>query len=285
MFESDDSSPCYIKDSKNGGTILTNMEWKKKSFDMEEQKRRTMEIVSKRDPQGRTMLHYVAYKGELPKAQQLFALGFPVDATDKKLNTPLHVASENGQASILSYLLQQGANVNRQNGEGKTSLHLAVENGQKQVAQILLASGASPNVQDLQGATALHHAATQESQEMLKLLIQCGAFVNARDFSKETALFYAIRESNTATVDLLVNKYGADLSLTNEDQESPLQFAREMFENDIILILQGKTVRQETNNTINNSSFIPQKSQPMMFPNIQKEQPLQMVPNYRPQSL
>jgi hypothetical protein len=291
MIDSDDSSSyCYVSSGpgKTQNMYTTNQNMyhmqdgnkdieKKKSYDIEA-KKKAIEIMTKRDNQGRSFLHYAAFRGELLMAKQLFCLGFPVDTTDKNLNTSLHVAGENGQLSFVTFLLQQGANINRQNIEGKTALHLSVERGQTQVANLLLNSGASANIQDLQGATPLHYSAANGTNDISKLLLQYGAFVNSRDFAKETPLFYAIRESNSSAVDLFVNKYNADLSITNEDLETPLSFARELSEYDIILILQGKPNQV---NMVN--SGIP-KSQPMQLPVVPKVSE-QIFPNYRPQSL
>jgi len=288
MIDSDDSSSyCYVSSGAVNQSMYRTPHMhhqdgnkdieKKKSYDIEA-KRKISELMAKRDNQGRSILHYAAYGGELLKAKQLFSLGFPVDTTDNNLNTSLHVASENGQFQFAAFLIQQGANINRQNMEGKSALHLSVERGHSQVINLLLNGGANPNIQDLQGATPLHYSAANGTVDISKLLLQYGAFVNSKDFSKETPLFYAIRESNISSVDLLVNKYNADLSITNEDLETPLSFAKEMLEYDIILILQGKP------NQVDAGYPNFPKSQPMQLPvNPKVSEPL--FPTYRPQSL
>lgn len=302
MFDSDESS-SYSRVSgvpavsnSFGGINTQNKwignkeDWKKKSYDMEERKRAVKDFISKRDTQGRSFLHYAAYDGDMAKGTQLFSIGFPADLTDKNLNTPLHVAAQSGQVSFASFLIQQGANINRQNAQGKTALHFAVDKSDRGMAKLLLSSGANPNIQDLEGATPLHYSAANDDLDMTKFLVHCGAFVNARDHSRETPIFWAIRESNLATVELLVNKFLADLSLANEDQETPLSFARDLSENEIVMVLQGKynqpqPQQQATSYLPVGSSFVFQKSQPMLLPNSNKEPPLQMLPNYRPQSL
>jgi ankyrin repeat protein len=236
---------------------------KKKSYDIETM-RKIKESLCKRDSQGRTHLHYAAFSGDLVKAQQLCCLGFPVDVTDKNLNTPLHVASEFGHSNFVSFITQMRPNVNRQNVEGKTALHLAVQGGHLQTTQLLLSSGANPNIPDLEGAVPLHYAVANNGIDIAKSLLLFGAFVNARDYSKETPLFYAIRESNSAIVDLLVNKFKADVNIANEDEESPLSYAKELFECDIVLILQGHT--SQVSDILPSSSYLPLKSRPMQLP-------------------
>jgi len=232
--------------------------------------RKIRESLSKRDNEGRTYLHYAAFNGDLAKAQQLCSLGFPVDVTDRSLNSSLHVASEYGHNALVSFLLQMRANVNRQNVEGKTALHLAVQRGQLQTAQLLLSNGANPNIPDLEGAAPLHCAAANNSMDIAKSLLLFGSFVNARDHFKDTPLFYAIRESHASMVDLLVNKYNADVNIENEDQENPLSFAKELSEFDIVLILQGHT--SQVSEILPSASYVPLKSQPMQLPVSQKSQ-------------
>jgi len=162
---------------------------------------------------------------------------------------------------------------------------MAVERGHLQTTQLLLSSGANPNIPDLQGAVPLHYAAANSYMDISKALLLFGAFVNARDYSRETPLFYAIRESHSVFVDLLVNKFNADVNITNEDQETPLSFAKELSEYDIVLILQGHTTQMSQ--ILPSSSYpLPIKSQPMQLPISQKPQELQQeVFLDRPQSL
>jgi len=293
MIDSEDSSSYSYVSGHGSGMQLKNQymhislegnreNMKKKSYDMEAM-RKIRENLAKRDNQGRTYLHYAAFSGDLKKAQQLCSLGFSADVTDMNLNTPLHVASEYGHNSLISYLVQQRANINRQNVQGKTALHLSVEKGFLQTAQLLLYMGANPNIPDLQGAGPLHYSAANNTLEISKSLLQCGAFVNARDYAKETPLFYAIRESSLASVDLLVNNYYADVNIANEDQETALSFAKDLSENDIVMILQGHT-SQPVSAILPSSSFPLKSSQPMQLPLQQKPTEQQVIFD-RPQSL
>jgi ankyrin repeat protein len=276
------------------GTSLNNYK-KKKSYDIDVQNNNNNKKnweITRRDIQGRCLLHYFAFNGDIESAKELFiSYSFPVDLYDESLNTALHVASENGQVNIAKLLLEQQALINRQNINGKTALHLAVESQQKEVVDILLSYGANPNIEDLQGASPLHLSSANASIEISQSLLRHGAFVNKKDFAKETPLFWAIRESKVDQVEMLI-KNGANVNVKNDDGETPLDLAHEFDEDDILIFLQRSLNPSSNTYTYNISSFstpsssiiLPNKSQPVNFviPNKGSEQPI--IEN-RPQSL
>lgn len=304
MIDSDDfSSYCYSHDtmstnfgynnSRIDGTLEHSNE-KKKSYDIDVNKNKKNWEITRRDIQGRSLLHYFAFNGDIESAKKLFiSYSFPVDLTDESLNTSLHVASEYGQNNIAILLLEQQAMINRQNINGKTALHLAVESDQKEIVDILLAYGANPNIVDLEGASPLHYSTANGYLDISQSLLKHGAFVNIKDYSKETPLFWAIRESKSEHVDLLI-KNGANINMKNDDGETPLDLAQEFDEDDIIHLIQKvlnpSLITQSTYVPYfsSPSSFILQnKSQPVNFVNPKmgnNEQQQQIIEN-RPQSL
>jgi len=289
-YSNDTMSNNYMPSSRLDGNLgIFNSIKKKKSYDNDVNK--NLEIT-RRDIQGRCLLHYFAFNGDIESTKKLFiSYSFPVDLTDESLNTPLHVACEYGQKNIAKLLLEQQALINRQNINGKTALHLAVESQQKEVVDILLSYGANPNIQDLQGASPLHLSSANGSIEISQSLLRHGAFVNKKDFAKETPLFWAIRESKVDQVEMLI-KNGANVNVKNDDGETPLDLAHEFDEDDILIFLQRSLNPSSSNTyTYNISSFstpssiiLPNKSQPVNFviPNKDSEQPI--IEN-RPQSL
>lgn len=309
MIDSDDfSSYCYSHDKMStsygynhstlDGTFIEINNEKKKSFDIDVNNNKNNWEITRRDVQGRSLLHYFAFNGDIESAKKLFfSYSFPVDLTDESLNTPLHVASEYGQNNIAILLLEQQAMINRQNISGKTALHLAVEGDQKEIVDILLAYGANPNIVDLEGASPLHYSTANGFLDISQSLLKHGAFVNIKDYSKETPLFWAIRESKSEHVDLLI-KNGANLKVKNDDGETPLDLAQEFDEVDMIIMIQKvlnpslPSSFTQTNTSYvpyfsSPSSFIlPNKSQPLNFvnPKVGNEQQQQIIEN-RPQSL
>lgn len=284
-YSNDTMSNSYIPSSRLVGTIGTDNEKKIKSFDMNVNKKNFE--LTRRDIQGRSLLHYFAFNGDIESAKKLFSYTFPVDLTDESLNTPLHFASEYGQSKIAILLLEQQALINRQNINGKTALHLAVERDQKEIVDILLYHGANPNIADLEGASPLHYSVANGYLDVSQSLLRHGAFVNIKDYSKETPLFWAIRESKADQVELLI-KNGANVNAKNDDGETPLDLAQEFDEDDIAIIIQ-KVLNPSPSpflsfSTPSSTIILPTKSQPVNFvlPKGLEEQPI--IEN-RPQSL
>jgi len=310
MIESDDFSSYNYSNNNNtmsnsympSSNTIGSFNKKIKSFDMNVNKNKNCEIT-RRDVQGRSLLHYFAFNGDIESAKKLFfSYSFPVDLTDQSLNTPLHVASEFGQSNIAIILLEQQALINRQNISGKTALHLAVEGEHKEIVEILLSSGANPNILDLEGSSPLHYASANGFYEISQSLLKHGAFANIKDYSKESPLFWAIRESKVDMVELLI-KNGANLNMKNDDGETPLELAQEFDEEEIAILIQ-KALNPSSNNTytysLNNYSFssfsspfstpssliLPNKSQPVNFVNPkQGQEQQQLLIENRPQSL
>lgn len=271
-------SNSFVPSSRIDGTVLgTDNDKKKKSFDMNVNKKNWE--ITRRDIQGRSLLHYFAFNGDIESAKKLFSYSFPVDLLDESLNSPLHVASKYGQSNIAILLLEQQALINRQNINGKTALHLAVEGDQKEIVEILLYHGANPNIADLEGAYPLHYSVANGFLEISQSLLRHGAFVNIKDYSKETPIFWAIRESKADQVEMLI-KNGANVNAKNDDGETPLDLAQEFDEDDIAIMIQ-KALNPFPNsffslNTPSSSIILPTKSQPVnfVFPKGQEEQPI-----------
>ena len=284
MIESDDSSsysslfPQVIKGKNHmpsTSVLEANMgSKKKKSFDINVS--RNWDLTRK-DSNGRTLMHYFAFNGDIENANKLLSYSFPIDMLDNSLNSSLHVSSEYGQRNFVTFLLANNSLINRQNINGKTSLHLAVERNQREVVDTLLYYGANPNIIDLEGASPLHYSSANGFLEISDSLIKHGAFVNIKDYAKETPIFWAIRESKIEQVQTLI-KNGANLSIKNEDGETPFTLAQEFDEDDIALILQ-KTIQ----NNFSSISNLPSKSQPVNF-SFPKES-FEQINEYRPQSL
>ncbi|CCW62109.1 unnamed protein product [Phytomonas sp. EM1] len=97
-----------------------------------------------------TMLHHVAYAGNLDLAQAIIA-AFPaesagLDAPDAGGWTPLHYAVDQGHLEMTMLLLEAGANANARDESKRTPLHLAsLRGGGTSLVEVLLSNGASKN--------------------------------------------------------------------------------------------------------------------------------------------
>ncbi|CAL8101258.1 unnamed protein product [Orchesella dallaii] len=119
-----------------------------------------------------------------------------IEDTENDLNqgddhgfSPLHWAAKYGQFKITELLLQRGSRVNVVNKGDDTPLHLAASNGHLDVCRLLAQHRAEMNAINEHGNTPLHYA----------------CFWGYGDLSDE-----------------LVTKYGALVSVTNRDGDTPL---------------------------------------------------------------
>jgi len=96
--------------------------------------------VNWKDQNGKTLLHYAAWKGHKEIAELLIANGAEVDV---KVDgwTPLHLAAHWGQKEIAELFLANGSEVNVKNEDGKTPLDYAVRKNYTETADLLRKHG------------------------------------------------------------------------------------------------------------------------------------------------
>lgn len=163
------------------------------------------------DEDGATLLHGAASAQKNAKSVLVFLVnkGLSLETVDQHGNTPLHEAALNDNAEAVSYLLQKGLDVNAQDQGGITPLMNAASIGSLGIANLLLENGADPNIQDdISGETALHKSvASAQDKEMVELLL----------------------------------KYGADKTIQDMDDKTPLDVAKELGSDDIVAVLQKES--------------------------------------------
>jgi uncharacterized protein len=85
-----------------------------------------------------TLLHDMAQKGELKKAELLIKFGADINAIDDEYqSTPLGMAARWGHAEMVNLLLDNGADPNRSGAEWSTPLAWAMKKGNTEVEKIL----------------------------------------------------------------------------------------------------------------------------------------------------
>ncbi|CEL94752.1 unnamed protein product [Vitrella brassicaformis CCMP3155] len=87
-------------------------------------------LVSGRDSQGMTALHFAADRGHEAMAAYLIQQGSPIDAQDDNGETPLHIAVLAEQAGIVRLLLSRGASSTIKNNDNQDPLILADESSE-----------------------------------------------------------------------------------------------------------------------------------------------------------
>ena len=85
-----------------------------------------------------TLLHDLAFKGELRKVELLLDHGAEINPIDEEFrSTPLGFAARWGQREVVTLLLERGANVNKAGAPWATPLDWATRRGHKEIVQLL----------------------------------------------------------------------------------------------------------------------------------------------------
>jgi len=110
----------------------------------------------------------------------------------------------------------------------------------------VLAAGANPNAIDEYGQTPLMYAVEHGEPFTIRYLIDAGADINAQSLAGWTPLMYAARaEGNLLTVETLIG-YGADITLTNEDNLTAFDIAGQAGNMDYRSILEPERLSSQS---------------------------------------
>jgi ankyrin repeat protein len=216
------------------------------------------ELITTRDKNGFSPLHYAAYagnkdlvrflmakgadiestatscawtpfflavfQGRLEIAQTLIDSGVPVDTKDRRGRSALHIAAHCGHLELIRYLLEHGAGIHAKDAAGMIPLHMAALCGRQDTASFLIAMGASAKSKDYSGQTPLHLASFCGNKKLVELLIAKGAAIDERDHMGETALHIAAFCGHQEVVELLMERR-AELDIKNFRGKIPLEIA------------------------------------------------------------
>jgi len=90
-----------------------------------------------------TLLHDMAQKGDIKKAELLLKHGADIDPVEEEYrSTPLGMASRWGQIEMVNYLLSKGADINKAGASWATPLAWAKKKGHAEIEKILIDAGA-----------------------------------------------------------------------------------------------------------------------------------------------
>jgi ankyrin repeat protein len=85
-----------------------------------------------------TILHDMAQKGDLAKAQLLLKYGAEINAVEEEYqSTPLGMAARWGHMEMVAYLLEQGADPNHAGADWSTPLAWAKQKAHNEIADLL----------------------------------------------------------------------------------------------------------------------------------------------------
>jgi ankyrin repeat protein len=120
-------------------------------------------------------IHYAAARGKLKEVKELLKKNPElVSSRDNDGLTPLHYAVQCARKDVAELLLAKGADVNARDKHGDTPLHYAVQWAQKDAAELLLAKGADINAKGGYGMTPLRCAVGYGHKDIIELLRQHG---------------------------------------------------------------------------------------------------------------
>lgn len=170
-----------------------------------------------------------------------FGAPSPTPANDnarQSLNVQLLSAAEHAPLHYVQTLLEQGAQVNARGTSGDTPLIIAARTGNEPLVALLLAHQADATLSNTLGQTALHVAIRDGGiVEQLHALVEAtGTAKNAQDMHGATAAYYAAQTGNPAAIVLLAQA-GADFTLANKYDQSPLLWASMLSQNEAAVAL------------------------------------------------
>ncbi|KAL1116547.1 hypothetical protein AAG570_005019, partial [Ranatra chinensis] len=215
--------------------------------------------LSEADNEGDTALHYAAFGNKSDVMELLLERGADVNAVNKSLCSALHVSVSKGHIECVRILLRADCDVNLQDQMGDTCLHDAIGNEFDEAVDLLLVQttpGVDLTLKNKRGFNALHHAVLKgNTAATVKLIDRARQLVDVKkddgfaalhlaclnghravadalltvglatidivNNKRQTPLMLAVSQGHAAVVELLV-KCGADLTLVDEDGDTPL---------------------------------------------------------------
>ncbi|OQR70923.1 serine/threonine-protein phosphatase 6 regulatory ankyrin repeat subunit C-like [Tropilaelaps mercedesae] len=173
-------------------------------------------LLSLRDPQGYSVLHYACYSGNRECVGLLLRLAEDEMSEDAELHvaprahfSELHCAAGhlNGVSLLESLIkLLGGQAVHARDARGRTALHVAAIRGVPRNCDVLISRGGRVDERDNQGYTPLTLAAQNGQCSVIELLLSRGADPLAQDCEGATALHRACLAHQEAVVQLLLER-------------------------------------------------------------------------------
>lgn len=215
---------------------------------------------------GTTPLHLAARLGNLEAVKAIHEAGHSLEQGDSEGMTPLLWAVKGQQPQVYKYLVNQKVNVLGLTKDKKGVLHLACEAGPAEVINYFLGIKdykeklATQLIQsDEMGRQPIHYAVYgEETPDVVELLIEKKVDLSPIDLLKKTPLHEAFHYKKIKTALLLIEA-GANLTLRNADNETPLDVAVSHGHFDLLPYLLNLELKSEEH------SNIPLPADPMAF--------------------
>jgi uncharacterized protein len=162
-----------------------------------------------------------------------------VDSRDKEhKHTPLAMAANCGDEEMVKILVSRGADVNATDDEDGTSvLYTATDMGHIKIAEFLISAGADVNQDGGYDNIPLHIAVYHNMGEMVELLLKNGSNVNAIAGGGFATSLHSACICGYANIVKILLRYGADPTILDNDEETPLDYAINQGYDDIAALL------------------------------------------------
>lgn len=169
------------------------------------------ELVSAKDKDGRTPLHWACRGVHLEAVKFLVDKGADVNAEDSNKVVPLHSLAVRNSAAAIAILVDNDADVDFKDYGGKTALHYAAMSNATDAVVILVKAGADlENIEDYGRTPLILSAREMGGPATIRVLLEAGADVNARDKFQATPIDLAAWRGKKEVVDILLDG-GADI--------------------------------------------------------------------------
>lgn len=175
--------------------------------------------------------------------------GNKMDINSRNINgfTHLQIAVENNFIEVVELLLKAGADPNIEDNNGNTPFPIAAQDGNIEMMNLLINSGKLEfNLQDNTKPSPLYFAAYYGRDKIVERLITGNhpgnkVDVNHQDKSGYTQLHLAVKKGNIQVIEAFL-KAGADPDITDVNNVSPFDLAKEKNNNMIINLFHKKKI-------------------------------------------
>ena len=176
-----------------------------------------------------TLLHNLAEKGHLEMVTIMVKQIQNKSPLDVHGSTPYHIAAYFGHVELCYLLMKYNMDKNPKNYGGQTPLLFAAYNGQLEICRLLLEMCVDKNHADDALRKPLHIAAFYGHVEVVELFMANVRDKNLRDNEGwKTPLLSAIEGGNLNVCILLVEKYKADVNMSDNYGMTPLHLASKL---------------------------------------------------------
>lgn len=137
----------------------------------------------------------------------------------------VYSASAHGDLDKLRKFVGEGQTVSVSDGNGYYALQWAVLNNFPDCARFIIEHNGDVHAVDNNNQTALHWAAVRGSLDAADVLFLNGARVDVADLNGYMPVHVAAQYGETAFLNHIVRKYGADIEVPDKDGRHPLHWA------------------------------------------------------------